>query len=136
MTLEEQLAQSQTRVAELETQLETERSTVTALRDQLAQSETAHAEESAVVAQLQDELRQERQAHQDAQATVTRLEAEAKTAETKAAEICASVGVQPQPVTAQGERDTVDLTEQLRAQKTPAEQTSFWRKHKEKILGR
>lgn len=136
MTLEEQLAQSQTRIAELETQLEAERATVTALREKLTQSETAHAEESAVVAQLQDELRQERQAHQDAQTTVTRLQTEAKNAEVKAAEICASVGVQPQPVTAQGDRDTTDLTEQLKAQKTPAEQTSFWRKHKEKILGR
>lgn len=136
MTIEEQLATAQARTAELETQLEAERTTITELRQQLAQAETTQAEESAVVAKLQDDLKQARQQHQDALASIARLESEAKTAEAKAAEICASVGVQPQPVTAQGDRDATDFAEQLKAQKTPAEQTAFWRKHKERILGR
>jgi chromosome segregation ATPase len=135
MTLEEKLTAAQARIAELETQLETERATVTTLREQLTQAETSQAEESALVTQLQGDLKQARQQHQDAQATVERLQSEAKTAEARAAEICASVGVEPQPVTAQGAPETGDLTEQLKAQKTPAEQTAFWRKYKDKILG-
>ena len=139
MTLEEKLSAAEARLATLDTQLAAERASVASLQQRLQEVEAPRNEESAINGQLQAELKTVRQQHQDAAAKIARLEAEAKTAEAKAAEICASVGVEPLPVTEQGDRDTAtstDLAEQLRAQKSPAEQTAFWRKHKSQILNR
>jgi chromosome segregation ATPase len=136
MTLEEKLTAAEARIAELESQLEGERTSITALNQRVTEAESARNEESALNGQLQGELKTLRQQHTDATAKIAKLEAEAKTAEAKAAEICASVGVEPLPVTPQGDRDASDLAEQLKAQKSPAEQTAFWRKHKDRILNR
>lgn len=136
MTLEEKLTAAEARIAELESQLQNERASITALNQRVTEAETARNEESALNAQLQSELKSLRQQHQDATAKITKLEADAKSAEAKAAEICASVGVTPLPVTPQGDRNSEDLAEQLKAQKSPAEQTAFWRKHKDRILNR
>jgi chromosome segregation ATPase len=139
MTLEEKLSAAEARLAELDTQLAAERASVASLQQRLQEAETARDEESAINGQLQGELKTLRQQHTDAAAKIAKLEANAKTAEAKAAEICASVGVEPLPVTSQGDRDSAsstDLTEQLRAQKSPAEQTAFWRKNKSRILNR
>ncbi len=140
MTLEEKLSAAEARLADLDAQLATERASVTSLQQRLQEAETARDEESAINGQLQTELKTLRQQHTDAAAKIAKMEAEAKTAEAKAAEICASVGVEPLPVTAQGDAaaaaTSTDLVEQLRAQKSPAEQTAFWRKNKSRILNR
>ena len=53
-----------------------------------------------------------------------RLEAEAKTAEAKAAQICASVGVEPAQVTPGGEPKQQSLVEQLRCPLDASRRTS------------
>ena len=136
MTLEEKLTATEGRIAELETQLAAEQTANTELQTRLKDAETARNDESTLVGQLQTEVRQLRQQNQDAAALIQRLTAEARTAEAKAAEICASVGVEPLPITPHGDRATGDLVEQLKAQKSPAAQTTFWRQHKDRILNR
>lgn len=136
MTLEDKLIAAEARLAELEGQLAAQLATNAELQQRLHEATTARQDESAVVGQLQGELKTLRQENQQQLARVAQLEAEAKSAEARAATICASVGVEPLPVTPQGDRDASDLTEQLKAQPTPAAQTAFWRKHKDRILNR
>ena len=136
MTLEEKLTAAEARIAELESQLEGERASINDLNQRVTEAENTRNEESALNGQLQGELKTLRQQHTGATAKIAQLEAEAKTAEAKAAEICASVGVEPLPVTPQGDVTEPDLADQLKAQKSPAEQTAFWRKHKDRILNR
>lgn len=136
MTLEEKLITAEARIAELETQVADARASACDLQQRLEDANTARQEESTVVGQLQGELKQLRHENQQQLARIDALVAEAKSAEARAAEICASVGVEPLPITPKGDRDPADLAEQLKAQKTPAEQTAFWRKHKDRILNR
>lgn len=68
------------------------------------------------------------------EARTRQMEAEATSAETRAAEICASVGVEPVQITPQGEPTQQSLLEQMRAIKNPAAQMAFFRKHREAIL--
>lgn len=65
---------------------------------------------------------------------VGQLETEAKTAEAKAAQICASVGVEPALVTPGGEPKQQSLLEQMRSITNPAQQMAFFRKHRDAIL--
>ncbi len=65
---------------------------------------------------------------------IGQLESEAKSVEAKAAEICASVGVDPARITPAGEDKQVSLLEQMREIENPAEQMAFFRKHREAIL--
>ncbi len=140
MTLEEKLSAAEARLAELDTQLTAERASIASLQRRLQETEAARDEESAINGQLQTELKTLRQQHQDAATMIARLEADAKTAEAKAAEICASVGVEPLAVTAQGDATaaatSTDLVDELRKQATPTAQTAFWRKNKSRILNR
>jgi chromosome segregation ATPase len=136
MTLEEQLTATEARLTELTQLLDAERTSTKDLQQRLQDADTARDDEALINGQLQDELKQVRQQKQDLTTRLTKLEAESKIAEAKAAEICASVGVTPLPITANGQRNNDDLLEQLKAQKSPAEQTTFWRKNKDKILKR
>jgi chromosome segregation ATPase len=139
MTLEEKLTAAETKLAELGTQLEAAQTSNTELNQRLRDAESARNEESASVTRLQSELKTLRQQNQDALVKIAQLEAASKTAEAKAAEICASVGVTPLAVTAQGDAvaaASTDLVEELRKQETPAAQTAFWRKNKSRIINR
>lgn len=81
-------------------------------------------------------LKAARKESADLVARVDELTAASKTAEAKAAEICASVGVTPLAVTAQGDAvaaASTDLAQVLCTQETPAAQTAFWRKNKSRI---
>lgn len=139
MTLEEKLTAAEAKLAELGSQLEAAQTSNTELNQRLHDAESARNEESASVTRLQSELKTLRQQNQDALAKVAELTAASKTAEAKAAEICASVGVTPLAVTAQGDAvaaASTDLVEELCKQETPAAQTAFWRKNKQKIINR
>jgi wobble nucleotide-excising tRNase len=83
---------------------------------------------------LGNELKGSKDAISTLEQKVSKLEAEAKSAEAKAAEICASVGVEPAQVTPGGEEKQQSLVEQLREIKNPAEQMAFFRKHREEII--
>jgi chromosome segregation ATPase len=139
MTLEEKLTSAQTRISELEAQQADNQTANTQLQEQVAILQEQLAQKETATVQLQTDLDQIQSSFAAAQLEVEQLKAEAKTVETKAAEICASVGVEPQPVTPKGDADQItqeDLLDQLKAQKTPEEQTSFWRKNKDRILNR
>jgi len=139
MTLEEKLTAAEAKLTELGTQLEAAQTSNTELNQRLRDAESARNDESASVTRLQSELKTLRQQNQDAFAKIAELTAASKTAEAKAAEICASVGVTPLAVTAHGDAvaaASTDLVEELRKQETPAAQTAFWRKNKSKILSR
>lgn len=139
MTLEEKLSAAEAKLVASETTLTGERAAAETIRQQLAAAETAKAEESALNAELGNQLKAARKESADLAARVAELTAATKTAEAKAAEICASVGVTPLAVTAQGDAvaaASTDLVEELRKQETPAAQTTFWRKNKQKIINR
>ena len=67
---------------------------------------------------------------------VEKLESEAKSAEAKAAEICASVGVDPLTITPDVEGKHRDIHAEFEAISDPAQQMAFFRKHKEQLLSR
>ena len=83
---------------------------------------------------LAAELKPSEQAIGTLEQKVSRLESEAKSAEAKAAEICASVGVEPAMVTPGGEVRQQSLIEQMREIKNPGQQMAFFRKHREEII--
>ncbi len=134
MTLEEKLSAAEARLVALEQQLQAAATEKETLSQRLAEAEALHGEESSVVSQLQAELKQTRQQNTDLSAKVAQLEQAQQSAEARAAEICASVGVEPLPVTPRGDQQPQDLVEELKAQKTPAAQTAFWRKNKHAII--
>lgn len=68
--------------------------------------------------------------------TISRLKEEAKGAEAKAAEICASVGVDPLQIKPESEDKSQDLMEQFRAIKDPGQRMAFYREHKDQLLSR
>ncbi|MEX0331474.1 MAG: hypothetical protein AB3N64_08645 [Puniceicoccaceae bacterium] len=83
---------------------------------------------------LSNELKVAKELNQSVEQKVSKLEADAKSAEAKAAEICASVGVEPAQVTPGGEPKQQSLIEQLKEIKNPAEQMTFFRKHRDEII--
>ena len=60
----------------------------------------------------------------------------AKSAEAKAAEICASVGVDPLSIKPGSESQARDLRAEFEAIKDPARQMAFFRQHKDQLLSR
>jgi chromosome segregation ATPase len=95
-----------------------------------AEADALKAEQAAQVSQFEALEKRAR----EQQATIDKLRAEAKSAETQAAHICASVGVEPAHISPGGEPQQLNLLEQMRAIKNPAEQMAFFRKHKAAIL--
>jgi chromosome segregation ATPase len=84
--------------------------------------------------QLGNDLTQAKERQKEADTLIKQLEADAKSAEAKAAEICASVGVDPVQVTPGGDAKQANLLEQFNAITDPAKKTAFFRKHREEIL--
>ena len=68
--------------------------------------------------------------------TVNELKASAKSAEEEAAEICASVGVDPLQIKPDDTPEQPDLMAQYRAIEDPGQRTAFFRKHKDQLLSR
>lgn len=88
--------------------------------------------------QSANDLQTARQTIQSLEAQVETLQKQIKSSEVKAAEICASVGVDPlriSPDAKNGETQE-DLMTQFRAITDPAQRTAFYRKHKNELLSR
>lgn len=86
--------------------------------------------------QLGHDLAQAKEKQSQADARIRQLESDAKAAESKAAEICASVGVDPVQVTPAGDAKQASLLEQFNAITDPAKKTAFFRKHRDALIGR
>lgn len=84
---------------------------------------------------LANDLSQAKERQKEANASIKQLEADAKTAEAKAAEICASVGVDPVQVTPGGDAKQANLIEQFNAITDPAKKTAFFRAHRAELIG-
>jgi chromosome segregation ATPase len=132
-----QEAVHQTALAEAQA-LREDLATANGLLDEAARDKVALtakiAEAEAEKELLSSELAGSLEKIKDLDARTRQLEAQAKSAEAKAAEICASVGVEPAQVTPGGEPRQTSLLEQMRSIGNPAEQMAFFRKHKESIL--
>jgi chromosome segregation ATPase len=106
--------------------------------EEAAKEKQAHnaklADAEAVTAQKAGELARALEKVSKLQTCIGQLEAEAKSAEAKAAQICASVGVEPAQVSPGGEPMQQSLLEQMRSIQNPAEQMAFFRKHREAII--
>ena len=86
--------------------------------------------------QLGHDLAQAKERQKEADTRLKHLEAEAKSAEAKAAEICASVGVDPVQVTPGGDPKQEDLLAQFNAITDPAKKTAFFRAHRAELIGK
>lgn len=86
--------------------------------------------------QSQRDLTTAKQTIKSLEEKVEALESEAQSAEAKAAEICASVGVDPVQIKPEGESEPQDLMEQFQAIKDPGQRTAFFRKHKDQLISR
>jgi chromosome segregation ATPase len=86
--------------------------------------------------QLNHDLAQAKERYAEAETRIQQLEAQAKSAETKAAEICASVGVDPVQVTPGGDPKQADLLAQFNAITDPAKKTAFFRAHRADLIGK
>ena len=132
----------------LESSLKTKDQEIEALRDDLksagdrlekAQKEAVKLSASlkdkdAAIESLQADKSALEKSQKELQAQIDKLKSEAKTAEAKAAQICASVGVEPVKAAPKAEAGAASLLEQFKAIKNPAEQTAFWRKHKNELI--
>lgn len=86
--------------------------------------------------QLVNELAQAKERLKEANTRIKQLKADAKSAEAKAAEICASVGVDPFQVTPGGDAKQEDLLAQFNAISDPAKKTAFFRAHRAELIGK
>lgn len=86
--------------------------------------------------QSQRDLTTTKQTIKSLEEKIEALESEAQSAEAKAAEICASVGVDPVQIKPEGESEPQDLMEQFQAIKDPGQRTAFFRKHKDQLISR
>ncbi len=107
MTLEEKLSAAEARLAEQDTQLVAAQASIASLQQQVSEAVAARESATACYEQAKQDLAREKSSTAALQTQVDQLQAAAKTAEAKAAEICASVGVEPLPVTAQGDRPSM-----------------------------
>jgi len=85
--------------------------------------------------QLEQDLAQTKEKRAEADSRIQQLETEAKSAEAKAAEICASVGVDPVQVTPGADEKQADLRAQFEAITDPARKTAFFREHRDALMG-
>lgn len=85
--------------------------------------------------QLEHDLAQAKEKQSQADTRIRELESEAKSAEAKAAEICASVGVDPVQVTPGAEEKQADLRAQFEAITDPARKTAFFRANRDALTG-
>lgn len=85
--------------------------------------------------QLEHDLAQAKEKDAHAQSRIQELESEAKSAEVKAAEICASVGVDPVQVTPGADEKQADLRAQFEAITDPARKTAFFRANRDALMG-
>ena len=85
---------------------------------------------------LANDITQAKERQKEADARIQQLENDAKTAESKAAEICASVGVDPVQVTPGGDTKQANLIEQFNAITDPAKKTAFFRAHRADLIGK
>lgn len=102
---------------------------ITALTEDLNQSRDSEQ-------RLTHDLTQAKEHIKDLDVRIKQLEAEAKSAEAKAAEICASVGVDPVQVTPGGDAKQADLLAQFNAITDPAKKTAFFRAHRAELIGK
>lgn len=102
----------------------------------LTQTQTDLKAKSAALEQATHDLGSAKENIRTLEAKVAKLESEAKSAESKAAEICASVGVEPVAMQPEGESRQRDLMAEFRAINDPAKQMAFFRKHKNELLSR
>lgn len=86
--------------------------------------------------QLAQDLAQAKERQEEVDARIQQLEAAAKSAEAKAAEICASVGVDPVQVTPGGDPKQQDLLTQFNAITDPSKKTAFFRAHRAELIGK
>jgi chromosome segregation ATPase len=86
--------------------------------------------------QLDHDLAQANERQKETDSRIKQLEADAKSAEAKAAEICASVGVDPVQVTPGGDPKQEDLLAQFNAITDPAKKTAFFRAHRAELIGK
>lgn len=113
--------------------------------------ETAQKEQSEKIESLGLELKSEREALAQSNTDIAtarqtistltskieKLEGEAKTADQKAAKICASVGVPPVAVSSSAEANAQsgqDILAQYRAIKDPAQSLAFYRKNEAQLI--
>jgi len=113
--------------------LEAKQKLVAERDEQIASLTTDLDSERAALKQTQSDLATARQSAQSLQSKVDALEKAQKSAESKAAEMCASVGVTPVAASPKSEDKGRDLMEQFKAIQSPAAQTAFYRKHREEL---
>ncbi len=104
-------------------------------REMLIKSVRAELEdERASHTQTRQELQTTRQTVQSLNQKIAELEKTKQSAEAKAAQICASVGVPPVKISPKGEATVKgDLLAEFKAIQDPAKQMAFYRKNREQL---
>ena len=101
--------------------------TISNLRGQI----DAAAKEKETIA---GELTQSKVRIEEITTQLEKLKSEAKSAEARAAEICASVGVDPVATAPESDAKVEDIREQFHSIKDPGKRTAFFRKHREDLI--
>lgn len=122
--------------AQLEADLKAANELVDETAGTLSKAQDNFKAKTAELEQAQRDLGASKQAIETLEAKVEKLEGEAKSAEAKAAEICASVGVDPLTIKPDSESKNRDIHAEFEAITDPARQMAFFRKHKEQLLSR
>lgn len=119
---------------QLEADLKAANELVDETADTLSKAQDSFKTKATELEQAQHDLGASKQAIESLEAKVQELEKEAKSAEAKAAEICASVGVDPLTIQPDSEGKHRDIHAEVEAITNPAKQMTFFRKHKERLI--